>query len=113
MTEVELQRRRGPGIRWRASAPGRTAREQLNMGPARRVRLAELVASLSLATDLGTGQPMEHALRTCWLSLSTAEALGTCPSELSTVYLRGPAAGPSVARPTPPRRPRQSAATRS
>ena len=51
-----------------------------------RVRLAELVASLSLATDLGTGQPMEHALRTCWLSLSTAEALGAGPAELSTVY---------------------------
>ena len=27
------------------------------------VRLAELVASLSLATDLGLGQPVEHVLR--------------------------------------------------
>lgn len=27
-------------------------------------RLSELVAALSLATDLGTGQPIEHALRT-------------------------------------------------
>jgi hypothetical protein len=27
------------------------------------VRLAELVASLSLATDLGLGQPQEHLLR--------------------------------------------------
>lgn len=27
------------------------------------VRLAELVASLSLATDLATGQPLEHGLR--------------------------------------------------
>ena len=27
------------------------------------VRLAELVASLSLATDLGLGQPQEHVLR--------------------------------------------------
>ncbi len=56
------------------------------MGAGGSVRLAEVVASLSLATDLGTGQPMEHALRTCWLSLSTAEALGAGPAELSTVY---------------------------
>jgi hypothetical protein len=27
------------------------------------VRLAELIASISLATDLGLGQPMEHVLR--------------------------------------------------
>jgi hypothetical protein len=31
-------------------------------------RLAELAIALSLATDLGTGQPLEHGLRTCWLS---------------------------------------------
>ena len=40
------------------------------------LRLAELVCSISLATDLGTGQPMEHALRTCVLSQQAAEALG-------------------------------------
>jgi hypothetical protein len=28
------------------------------------IRAAELVGALSLATDLGTGQPLEHALRT-------------------------------------------------
>ena len=35
------------------------------MAPAREpdLRLAELIAALSLATDLGMGQPMEHALR--------------------------------------------------
>ncbi len=33
------------------------------------VRLAELVAAFSLATDLGLGQPMEHALRS-WLIAS-------------------------------------------
>ena len=27
-------------------------------------RLAELTIALSLATDLGTGQPLEHGLRT-------------------------------------------------
>lgn len=33
------------------------------------LRLAELMAALSLATDLGTAQPMEHALCSCILSV--------------------------------------------
>jgi hypothetical protein len=33
------------------------------------IRLAELLAVLSLATDLGMGQPMEHVLRQCLISL--------------------------------------------
>lgn len=39
-------------------------------------RLTELVAAISLATDLGTGQPIEHALRTCRLSMVVADELG-------------------------------------
>ena len=42
--------------------------------------------ALSLATDLGTGQPMEHGLRTCWLSLAAAEALGLDAATRSCVY---------------------------
>ena len=42
--------------------------------------------ALSLATDLGTGQPMEHGLRTCWLSVRTAEALGLDAAARSCVY---------------------------
>ena len=53
---------------------------------ARSVRVAELTIALSLASDLGTGQPMEHGLRTCWLSLAAAEALGVGPEERSSVY---------------------------
>lgn len=49
-------------------------------------RLAELTIALSLATDLGTGQPMEHGLRTCWLSMRTAEALGLDEETRSCVY---------------------------
>ena len=49
-------------------------------------RLAELAIALSLATDLGTGQPLEHGLRTCWLSLKAAEALGLDGSTRSCVY---------------------------
>ena len=40
------------------------------------IRLAELVAALSLATDLGTGQPMEHALRVCLFSVELSGELG-------------------------------------
>jgi HD-GYP domain-containing protein (c-di-GMP phosphodiesterase class II) len=43
-----------------------------------RVRLAELVAALSLGIDLGFGQPMEHVLRQCLIALRLAglERLG-------------------------------------
>jgi hypothetical protein len=34
------------------------------------VRLAELVAALSLGIDLGFGQPMEHVLRQCLAHLA-------------------------------------------
>src|SRR2546423_1237283 len=40
------------------------------------VRLAELIGSMSLATDLGLGQPMEHVLRSCVLGLRIAEDIG-------------------------------------
>lgn len=50
------------------------------------VRLAELVASLSLASDLGMGQPLEHALQTCLLSVRTGRALGLGEEELREVY---------------------------
>jgi hypothetical protein len=49
-------------------------------------RYAELTIALSLATDLGTGQPLEHGLRTCWLSLKAAEALGLDDPAPSCVY---------------------------
>jgi HD-GYP domain-containing protein (c-di-GMP phosphodiesterase class II) len=50
------------------------------------VRLSELLASLSLATDLGLGQPMEHVLRSCVLGLSLAEDVGLDDSERAVVY---------------------------
>jgi HD-GYP domain-containing protein (c-di-GMP phosphodiesterase class II) len=50
------------------------------------VRLAELVASMALATDLGLGQPMEHVLRSCVLALQLAEDVGLDESERAVVY---------------------------
>src|SRR5687768_9485765 len=41
-----------------------------------RVRLAELVAMISLGTDLGMGQPMEHVMRQSLIALRLAERLG-------------------------------------
>lgn len=49
-------------------------------------RLAELTIALSLATDLGTGQPLEHGLRTCWSAVAAAGALGLGLEERSCVY---------------------------
>jgi hypothetical protein len=50
------------------------------------IRLAELIAALSLATDLGMGQPMEYAQSVCILSVRLGEALGLNESELREVY---------------------------
>jgi hypothetical protein len=49
-------------------------------------RLAEVVAVLSLGTDLGLGQPMEHVLRQCLIALRLAESLGVDEEERAVVY---------------------------
>jgi hypothetical protein len=51
------------------------------------IRLAELIASLSLATDLGLGQPLEHELGVCLSALELADRLGCSGAERSDVYL--------------------------
>jgi response regulator RpfG family c-di-GMP phosphodiesterase/DNA-binding CsgD family transcriptional regulator len=50
------------------------------------VRLAELVAALSLGIDLGFGQPMEHVLRQCLIALRLAEGIGLDEEQRATVY---------------------------
>ena len=50
------------------------------------VRLAELVAALSLGIDLGFGQPMEHVLRQSMISMRLAETLGLGEDERSVAY---------------------------
>jgi hypothetical protein len=52
-----------------------------------RVTLAELLAVLSLATDLRMGQPMEHVLRQCLIALRLADRLGVEPGEREVVLL--------------------------
>ncbi|MFC6599416.1 HD domain-containing phosphohydrolase [Kitasatospora paranensis] len=51
-----------------------------------RLRLAELVAALSLGVDLGFGQPMEHVLRQCLIALRLAERIGLDDEERVAVY---------------------------
>jgi hypothetical protein len=53
------------------------------------VRLAELVALLSLGTDLGLGQPMEHIIRECLIALRLAERLELPEDEHVIVYYSG------------------------
>jgi HD-GYP domain-containing protein (c-di-GMP phosphodiesterase class II) len=50
------------------------------------VRLADLVAALSLGVDLGFGQPMEHVLRQCMIALRIAERAGLDDQFRSVVY---------------------------
>jgi HD-GYP domain-containing protein (c-di-GMP phosphodiesterase class II) len=50
------------------------------------IRAAELVGALSLATDLGTGQPLEHALRTAVLAVRLGELAEASPDEIADTY---------------------------
>jgi HD-GYP domain-containing protein (c-di-GMP phosphodiesterase class II) len=50
------------------------------------IRAAEVVGALSLATDLGTGQPLEHAMRTAVLAVRLGELAGASSEELADTY---------------------------
>ena len=57
--------------------------------PPPRVRLAELVATISLGTDLGLGQPMEHVIRQTIIALRLADLLALEEQERVVVYYSG------------------------
>ena len=50
------------------------------------VRAAEVIGAMSIATDLGTGQPLEHALRTAILAVRLGELAELSPPELVDAY---------------------------
>ena len=54
--------------------------------PSGNLRLAELMAALSLATDLGMGQPLEQALRTCLIALRLGKLAKLTSDEMPAVY---------------------------
>lgn len=53
------------------------------------IRLVELLAALSLATDLANGFPMEKGLRNCLLAFLIGRELGLDEDELGDVYYFG------------------------
>jgi HD-GYP domain-containing protein (c-di-GMP phosphodiesterase class II) len=50
------------------------------------VRLTDLLVSLSLATDLGLGQPAEHMLRAARISMRLGQRLGLDIEQLATLF---------------------------
>src|SRR5262245_7986796 len=50
------------------------------------LRLAELVAAFSLASDLGLGQPMEHVLRSWSVAARLGDHLGVALDERGALY---------------------------
>jgi HD-GYP domain-containing protein (c-di-GMP phosphodiesterase class II)/DNA-binding CsgD family transcriptional regulator len=55
-------------------------------GQSEDVRVAELVALMSLGADLGLGQPMEHALRQSVIALRIAARLGLDEQQRAVLY---------------------------
>ena len=50
------------------------------------VHLAEVVATIALAADLGLGQPLEHMLRTCVVAMRFADQLGLPQEDRDATY---------------------------
>ena len=50
------------------------------------IRLAELLAVLSLGADLGMNQPMEHVMRQCLIALRIGERLGLDEADRGVLY---------------------------
>ncbi len=50
------------------------------------MRLSELLVALSLATDLGMGQPPGHAARTCLIAVEIARGMGLAEREVGEVH---------------------------
>lgn len=55
-------------------------------GDREEIRAAEVIAALSLATDLGTGLPLEHGLRSTQIAMRIANRLGVDPETASQTY---------------------------
>ena len=51
-----------------------------------RVRAAEVIGALCLATDLGMGFPFEHGLQSTLIAMRLADRLGVDPATASQTY---------------------------
>ena len=56
------------------------------MTTAEPVRLSELVATISLGTDLGLGLPMEHVIRSTLVALRMSDLLELDAEDRETAY---------------------------
>ena len=68
--------------------------------PGERLRLSDLLAALSVVTDLGHGQPPDDAMRACLLSTRLAEVILLmilAVSFISTIKVDSPSARRSLA----------------
>ncbi len=54
--------------------------------PPGQVRTADLLAALSLASDLAIGIPAEHAVRSCYIGMHVADHLGLSSDQQVDVY---------------------------
>ena len=52
------------------------------VGAAAKLPVVELLASFSLATDLGVGRPLGHGLSTCRVAVDLATAMGLTEDQL-------------------------------
>lgn len=50
------------------------------------IRLSELIAALSMAIDLGMGQPLEYGLSSCILAMRLGEAAGFSSADMRAAY---------------------------
>src|SRR5438046_6565740 len=50
------------------------------------LRTADLMAALSLASDLAVGLPAEHAVRSCYIAMHVADEMQLPPDERVDVY---------------------------
>jgi HD domain len=51
-----------------------------------RLRTADVLETLSLASDLAVGLPAEHAVRSCYIGMHIADQLGLPPDQRADVY---------------------------
>ncbi len=68
------------------ASDGRSLSAAKRSGDQAPVRAAEVIGAMSIATDLGTGQPLEHALRTAILAVRLGELAALSPPELVDAY---------------------------
>ena len=67
----------------------RRSAQTLPMADPGEVRIAELIATLSYAADLGLGQPMEHCLRHTVMARRLADLAGAGQADREATYYLG------------------------